>query len=546
MTEFEASKLPRSGVMPGQEDFLTAKVVSFDLFDTLIYRKSITHYQMWKSESHSYFVRRAIAELLARVGKRIKGIPEVSESDIYNHMPKRWDLEFEINLELKNLSPNPLTMSFLRQAIASDATVCIVSDTHYREVSIRRFLDHLGIPDVKIFTSSEFGLTKSTGLFGEVQKQLGVAYRDWIHIGDNLYSDVLSPQSLGIRTFHYPSMKNQLIDSGLISPAGYKFLRKSNEQGIQTISRMFRNLLSEISKTVPCDAEFSFLLGSVMGDLVSTAIAQEIHDMHKQEDYGCILYSSRDGWLPFLAHQRLFPNDPVQYFKTSRKMLEDPNFPNYLSLVIGDEEKILLYDLGWRGSTARIISTNFPEKTWDFVYWQLLGKKTKNQFRLNPGSTLNRIRIWRSRDFLESVFTDSSKGYDRLSLDLRPIEREESFGSEFKDLILEGAKHGIELQSDSSSLEIASLTLEATCRYPSKSLIEFAEGYSHQINEKTAGLLVITSWKDLFGRSRVLWPYGSRSSSRNVCNRTAFTYTVSLKELVQRGANFIGRFREII
>lgn len=546
MTEFEASQLPRSGVMPSQEDFLTAKVVSFDLFDTLIYRKSISHYQMWKSVSRTYFVRRAIAEVVARVINRIKRIPEVSEFDIYNRMPDKWDLEFEISLELKNLLPNPLTMSFLRQAIASDATVCIVSDTHYREASIRRFLDHLGIPDVKIFTSSEFGFTKSTGLFGEVQKQLGVAYKGWIHIGDNLYSDVLSPKSLGIRTFHYPSMKSQLIDSGLISPAGYKFLRKSNEQGIQTISRMFRNLLSEISKTVPCDVEFSFVLGSVMGDLVSTAIAQEIHDMHKQEDYGCILYSSRDGWLPFVAHQRLFPSDPIQYFKTSRRMLEDPNFRNYLSLVIGDEEKILLYDLGWRGSTAKVISTFFPEKNWDFVYWQLLGKKTENQFELNPGNTLNRVRMWRSRDFLESIFTDPSKGYDQISIDLSPIERGESFGSEFKDLMLKGAKSGIDHHSESSNLKMASLTLEAVSRYPSRKLINFAESYSHQINQQTEGPLVITSWENLLGNSRVLWPYGSRSYSENKFNKTAFAIAVSLKEIGQRGANLIARFRQAI
>lgn len=546
LAEFEESSFPPAGVMPSQEDFLRVKVVSFDLFDTLIYRKSISHYQMWKSESHSYFVRRTMAEFMARVEKRIKGIPEVSESDIYNRMPDRWDLEFEIDLELRNLLLNPLTMSFLREATATDTYVCIISDTHYREVNIRRFLSHLGFPEIKVFTSGEYGLTKSTGLFEEVQKRLGVSYSDWIHIGDNFQSDVISPKSLGIKPFHYPSMKSQLINSGLISPDGYKFLRKSKEDGIHSISRMFTHLLTENSKSVTDAHEFPRVLGSTIGDLVSTAIAHQIHTMQIKENYDYILYSSRDGWLPYLAHQRLFPSDPIQYFKTSRRMLEDPNFRNYLASIIGNGRKTLVYDLGWRGSAERVISTFFPEKNWDFVYWQLLGKKTENQTELNPGNTLNRLRMWRSRDFLESIFTDSSKGYDQISIDLEPIEREESFGSEFKDPMLMGAKSGIEQHSESSNLKMASLTLEAICRYPSRKLINFAEGYSHQINQETEGVLVVTSWENLLGKSRVLWPYGSRSYSENKFNKATFAIAVLLKELAQRTANLIVRLRQAI
>jgi len=544
LADSEVFRSGPTGVMPSREDYLSSKVVSFDLFDTLIYRKSISHYQMWKSESRSYFVSRAKAEFMARVAKRIRGIPEVSEYDIYSRMPDHWDSEFEINLELKNLLPNPLTMSSLGQAIAAGANVCIISDTHYREVNIKRFLSHLGFPELKVYTSNEYGLTKSTGLFEEVQKQLGVSFSDWIHIGDNLHSDVISPKNLGIKSFLYPSMKSQLMDSGLVSPDGYKFLRKSKEQGIHSISGMFTNLLIENNNSLAEAAELPRVLGSIMGDLVSTAIAQEIHTAHSKEKYDCILYSSRDGWLPFIAHQRLFPSDPIQYFKTSRRMLKDPNYRNYLSSIIGNGGKILVYDLGWRGSTAKVISTFFPAKKLDFVYWQLLGKKTENQTELNPGNTLNRLRMWRSRDFLESIFTDPSMGFDHLSTDLRPIEREDSFGSESKDPMLMGAKSGIELHSRSSSLKMASLTLEAICRYPSRKLIRFAEGYSHQINQESDGILVVTSWKNLLGKSRVLWPYGSRPYSENKFNQTTFSFAVLLKELAQRAENLIIRIRQ--
>jgi FMN phosphatase YigB (HAD superfamily) len=531
-----------SSLLPGVGELRDAKLVSFDFFDTLVFRKSVSHYQMWKNESNLYFFRRASSEFVARVLNRIKGIPEVSESNIYDRMPKRWGVEFEIDLELRTLLPNPVTINLLKQLVLTGVTVCIISDTHYRETDIKRFLNHLVIPEVKIFTSGEYRLTKSTGLFGEVQKNLGVAYTDWIHIGDNLQSDILSSERLGIKSFHYPSIKAQLVNSGLVSPLGYRFLKGSKGPGNESISRIFMNLLSTITKGDSGAPPMPMVLGSVMGDLVSTAIAEEVHLMHCKNKYDRILYSSRDGWLPFLAHEELYPDDPIKYFKTSRKMLSEKNYNAYLASIIGESKSVLLYDLGWRGTTSKKISKAFSWVKWDFVFWQFLGKKSKNHYELNPGRYKNRIRSWRSRDFLESILTDPSRGYDRISIDLVPIERRDQFGSEFKDPILEGAKRGIEHHSAASSLKVASLTLEAFSRYPSKNLIKFAEGYSHQINEDATGLLVITTWKDLFGGSRVLWPYGSKFYSGNKFSRAIFAVTVLLKEFGQRSVNLFGRF----
>jgi hypothetical protein len=501
---------------------------------------------MWKNESSAYFRQRAKAELVARILNRVKRIPEVSESNIYGRMPENWGLEFEIQLELKNLLPNPVILNLLQQVISVGGVPCIISDTHYRETDIRRFLNHLGIPEVKIFTSSEYSLTKSTGLFGEVQRNLGVPYSDWIHIGDNFQSDVLSSERLGIKSFHYPSMEKQIIDSGLMSRLGYKFLKKSNRSGNESISRIFTNLLFSLNKCESEAVRMPEVLGSVLGDVISSAMAEEIHNMHVKRKYDLILYSSRDGWLPFLAHKKISPEDPVQYFKTSRKMLQDPNYNKYVSSTIGASKRILLFDLGWRGSTARKISTYFPDRNFEYVYWQLLGKKTTNQFELNPGTYLNRLRIWRSRDFLESIFTDPSSGYDQIGADLKPTERNDQFGSEFKDPIIEGATSGIEHHSAASSLTVASLILEAFSRYPSKDLMKFAAGHSHQINEKAIGQLVVATWKDLFGGSRILWSYGSRLHSGSKFSKTFFAIMVLLKELVQRGRNLIGRYKSTI
>ena len=546
MNRSKSDKIVVVPLLPSIEELRGARLVSFDFFDTLVYRTSRSHYQMWKNESSAYFRRRAKAELVARVLNRVKRVPEVSESDIYGRMPKKWGLEFEIQLELQNLVPNPVILNLLRQLILAGGACCIISDTHYKEADIKRFLNHLGIPEIKIFTSSEYGLTKSTGLFGEVQRNLGVPYSDWIHIGDNLQSDVLSSGRLGIKSFHYPSMEKQLIDSGLMSLHGFKFLKKSNRFGNESISRAFTNLLFSVNKSESESVRMPEVLGSILGDVVSSAMAAEIHNMHVKRKYDLILYSSRDGWLPYLAHKKISPEDPIQYFKTSRKMLQDPNYKNYVSSTIAASNKILLFDLGWRGSTARKFSTYFPDRNFEYVYWQLLGKKTTNQFELNPGTYLNRMRIWRSRDFIESIFTDPSSGYDQIGADLKPTERKDQFRSEFKDPILEGAIGGIEQHSTASSLTVASLILEAFSRYPSKDLMKFAEGHAHQISEKASGQLVVATWKNLFGGSRILWPYGSRLHSGSRFAKIIFAILVLLIELIQRGRNLIGRSKSTI
>ena len=54
------------------------ELVSFDFFDTLVFRKSFTHYQLWKNQSNIFFLARSLAEFIARTNNRIKGIPEVT------------------------------------------------------------------------------------------------------------------------------------------------------------------------------------------------------------------------------------------------------------------------------------------------------------------------------------------------------------------------------------------------------------------------------------------------------------------------------------
>lgn len=526
-------------------EFHGVKLVSFDFFDTLVHRDSVSHFRLWKNVSNKYFVARLKSEIMARLTNRLRNIPEVGPLDIYNRMPSDWGLEFELDLEIANLNPNPLLVDMVKKAISSGSEVCIISDTHYRASEIERILLELNIPKVKVFASSDHLKTKSTGLFEQVQSFYNVKYSDWIHVGDNLKSDIGSAQELGIDSIYYPHMKFQLINSGLISSKEYNFFRKAGKSGNKVLAEMFRFLLIDKRISSKKQASTPELFGSIIGGLVANVIANEIHCMHQQKIYDLVLYSSRDGWLPFIAHKMKFPDDPVVYFKTSRNLLDDENFEVYAQSIIGSAARVLVYDLGWRGSMARRMTRSFPAISLDFVYWQILGKKSPNQHELNPGGFRNRMRIWRSRDFLESIFTDESNGYDRIGIDLLPKERAVSDDSKYKTPIITGATNGLRLSEYSPTLEEASLILEGFSRFPSDKLIAHFDGHRHQVNQKLSSYLVTTSWRRLLGKPRILWSFGSRLPDGNITEKYIFSRIVLMKEAGQRILNLIGRFRQI-
>ena len=521
------------------------KLVSFDFFDTLVYRKSITHYKLWKNESWIFFISRFQAEILSRLKNRINGKPEVTGNDIYKYVgfSSKYSLNIEQELEKKNLVKNSTVSAFLAELLENGISVCIISDTHFTEDQIRDFLTYLQIPLVPIFTSSALMKTKSTGLFEEVSSSTDTEYSHWVHIGDNTKSDIQSANSLGISTLRYAGMKEQLVSSGLTSVNGYRFLKNSGVEGQLALSAMFSSNLSLNVNSLNDQSVWSRSFGSLISQTLGNAIISEIHQAQCDNKYDLILYCSRDGWIPYKLHHKAHPEDPVVYFKTSRDMLKDSSFDAYFKKVIGNSKRILIYDLGWRGTTLKYLEAKFPKVSFTGYYWQLLNRPNVNQVQLNPGNLRNRVRIWRSRDFMETIFTDNSNGYDSIGSDLEPIERSNSETYPRKLDLLLGVSAAKENGIFSLSIESASLLLESIVRYPSIQMISNFSDVTHSVAGKKSGKLILSSWSDLFSKDPVMWVFGSNleGSSSNL-NKYIFKSALLIKELIQRFRFLLGRF----
>ena len=516
--------------------------ITFDFFDTLVFRKSITHFSGWKRVSLGFFYNRLLAEVLARVVGRAQGRPEIRMQDIYRYMLPIWNPSLEIEMEEENLAPNPLLREIYNQLSSQGKRILVISDTHFDSATIANWLKKFGYRDSAILTSQEFLKTKSTGLYEEIHSRFQIPYSNWLHIGDNIRSDIESAERLGIRALYYPKLMDQLVSLDLLSRRGVRKLRKFGELEFAASTYLRQTICVSLPESTSQIDNSLQLLGLFVGGPVSRAISDRIHDEHLLHQFDRILFSSRDGWLPYQWHSRLYPDDPIQYFKTSRAMISSELFPNYVKATIQDSNRVALFDIGWRGSTLNFVSNHFPEIYWQGYFLQIRNRRLVGATYLTSSCAF-RTTIWRARDFVELIFSDLSNGYDSLTHDLIPVERVQLPSDSKRMVILKGSIQSIELSLPVLNLEQSSFLLYLFCQFPSIKLSKALENEKHEIREGADDFLVTNSWSRLFSKNRVMWPASARlGKSEWLFDKFIFRLIVFVKELFQRLINLYNLF----
>lgn len=112
-------------------------------------------------------------------------------------------LNFELDLELKNMIPIQENILKIKDLISRKNRVIIITDTYFSKNFIEKVLQNVApeISDIKIYASSFYGKTKRhKDIWQIVKTEEKVEYNNWIHVGDNFIADVQIPSSLGITT----------------------------------------------------------------------------------------------------------------------------------------------------------------------------------------------------------------------------------------------------------------------------------------------------------------------------------------------------------
>jgi len=206
------------------------RVVSFDFFDTLVWRLVDRPADLFqelgrrlvganlltrRTRAEDFAALRRMAESKAhehQVAAKDKNHTEVSLRQIYAELKcvcsdPAAAASIECRLEEDFCFANPVLLEFAQHAKAQGFRLVVLSDMYLSGEHLRSILAANGC-DPNLFelvlTSSEAGGTKSTGaLFQIALKKLGINADQMLHIGDNLDSDVLGARKAGVRACHY-------------------------------------------------------------------------------------------------------------------------------------------------------------------------------------------------------------------------------------------------------------------------------------------------------------------------------------------------------
>lgn len=220
-----------------KDNITNYKLYSFDVFDTLISRKTamptgifiIVQNELIQNSYYndiSTYVRHNFYEIRIQAERYIRnvlvqdGIKEITFNDIYhvigynnNLTDKQVDKlkELEITTEIQNLIPINENINKIKEYLHNKKKVILISDMYYSSEIIRKLLvsvDNI-FSDIPIYVSSELQAAKhSKDIYEKLSEILTIDKSEWVHYGDNIHADVNNANLLGIKgkLFEFPGL----------------------------------------------------------------------------------------------------------------------------------------------------------------------------------------------------------------------------------------------------------------------------------------------------------------------------------------------------
>lgn len=307
--------------------------VSFDIFDTLICRCVLRPTDVFRMIEKSNFV------LDFDFSKeRIKAETDVTAKnyniyDIYNQLQvntgisdemKDFLIMQEFNAERKLIYARDEMISVLNYAIKHNKKVYLISDMYWPEKYIKELLDINAITGyLELFVSTDYKTSKSETLYEIVRDKFCIEPSNWLHIGDNEYSDILSANKLGIQTYKIYSTIDMFEQSIYSDIVGSDINLEENVIISRFASIAYNNPFDEYEFNGKLNiTDDKKLIKLLVAPVVYKYINWLIQGI-KENDEQLVIFPSRDGFVLRKVYEKLKIDDktlpPSIYFYTSRR-----------------------------------------------------------------------------------------------------------------------------------------------------------------------------------------------------------------------------------
>ena len=318
-----------------EEKIKNADVISFDLFDTLVMRKTLSADDVAKFVNCRLMEKGIVLEDFCK--KRLESEKELSRStapaliDIYQNILQKSnicrmreitaeelaDLEWSIDFEL--LMPRKEVCDIFRRTVRSAKKVYIVTDTYYNKKQISQILKKCGITEyTDILSSCDYQRSKAQGLYKCLKSKEGL--KKYLHIGDDIVSDIESADKCGLETYRVYSGLDLLEEVGYLGLAEYvQSLSDCLKVGM-FISEIFNNPFQFENEGKCIEIHGAYEIGNLIcGPIISDFVLWFYHQMQKNKFHN-IWFSARDGYLIRKMYTYLIrmSSDRTVYFLTSR------------------------------------------------------------------------------------------------------------------------------------------------------------------------------------------------------------------------------------
>ena len=351
--DFQKYYTIKSLIQKGRTIAETKKTVSFDLFDTLLIRRihdpdlvklPVARFISELSKEYNCAVGwQKVQELRDEIEARHRAETGEKFEDheacyprfmqellcqIFGDQDGTYLLqkvtEYELFMENSMLVPRKEFVDWLKELAAAGKRIFIISDMYLPATHLRQLVDHAGILDLveDVISSADTFLAKASGKgYAMIAEKYSIDYEDWLHIGDNDYSDGLRAVEAGIEALiiHDPreEQRKSIVKRYYNYSAGKPFWR----------GRILQQLMAphegENRDQSPLYIEGYNFIGPMIGLFV-----QRIAELCKEKNITKVFFLSREGWtfkryweqaMPALYPQGGLPE--IEYLYVSRMAL---------------------------------------------------------------------------------------------------------------------------------------------------------------------------------------------------------------------------------
>ncbi|PID99706.1 MAG: hypothetical protein CSA81_14885, partial [Acidobacteria bacterium] len=308
-------------VKAGRQKVIHKKIVTFDLFDTLLVRR-IHDPDLVKLPVARFIVERAKQDGI-RIGfKKVQRIRDDAEKEnrartaeshedheacypLFMRQALRtiWQEKFaeslfeevaayEIAMENSMLVPRKELVDWLVELSDAGKRIFIISDMYLPASYLEQLLEYAGIRQYveEVISSADSYRAKASGLgYALVAERFGLDREEWLHIGDNEYSDGLRAEEFGIDSLiiHDPKedQRKSIVKRYFNYSDGKPFWRG------RVLQQLMAPLEGENTKKEPLYTEGYNFIGPVIGIFV-----MRLAELCREKKISKIFFLSREGW----------------------------------------------------------------------------------------------------------------------------------------------------------------------------------------------------------------------------------------------------------